>query len=120
MESLGKSQLTDDKDLIGTRITGCDSYTGEYNSECVKETGRDVVFGGSSVDTRKLHIYGYINGEGENASIRIRLNDKALELNISEDGSFETHLNCTSGGNYIMVDYNNFSGKIKLNAEYEM
>lgn len=35
-----------------------------------------------------------------------------------EDGYFETELRCTSGGNYVMVDYEDFAGTVEMTCEY--
>lgn len=119
-ENLGDSQITEDKDLIGTRALADDAYTGTYQADCGGNTGRDVVFGGGSIDIRKIHVYGTIHRDSGNAVVRIRLNEEVNELSVQDDGSFETDLSCTSGGNYIMVDYEDFQGSVELNAEYEL
>ena len=36
-----------------------------------------------------------------------------------ENGYFETNLSLESGGNYIMVNYEDFTGIIELYSEYE-
>lgn len=46
------------------------------------------------------------------------MNTVVTELETDENGNFETKLNMTSGGNYIMIDYKNFSGSVKLISEY--
>lgn len=119
-EAIGDSQLTGDEDLIGTRVltSGEDSYAGEYTADCDHVTGRDVVFGGASIDTRVLHLSGHIETTSGEARIRIRMNDEVIKLNADEDGYFETELKCTSGGNYVMVDYEDFAGTVEMTCEY--
>ncbi len=118
-ESLGKWQITEDKDLIGSRSPAGDDYTGQYQADCSGNTGRDVIFGGGSIESRKIHIHGIIKDDFGRAVVRIRQNENVTELDTQADGSFETDISCTSGGNYIMVDYRNFYGSIELYAEYE-
>lgn len=117
-KDLGESQITEDSDLIGSRSLAEDAYTGEYHSLCDGNTGKDVVFGGGSIDTKKLHVYGTIQKDSGSAVVRIRQNEKVTELEPQADGGFETTLSCSSGGNYIMIDYDNFQGNVELHSEY--
>lgn len=113
----GQSQITRESDLIGSRSLAEDAYTGEYRADCDGDTGRDVIFGGGSIDSRELHIYGTIQRDCGSAVVRIRQNREVMQLEPREDGRFETVINCASGGNYIMVDYADFHGSVELYAE---
>lgn len=119
-EAIGDSQLTEDEDLIGTRVLSSheDSYAGEYTADCDHVTGRDVVFGGASIQSREFFLSGTIEAESGKAIVRIRLNDEVIELETDTDGNFETTLKLESGGNYIMVVYEDFSGSVKMTCEY--
>ena len=115
---LGKSQLTDDADLYGTRTLTDedDSYAGKYVADCAETTGRDVVFGGASTNTREMVLTGSVTVDAGEATIRIRMNNEVTELEPEDDGSFEMNMFFESGGNYIMVDYDDFSGTVELNC----
>ncbi len=115
---LGQSQITEDKNLIGMRENKEDTYTGTYTSSCNGNTGRDVVFGGASIEERTLCVSGYVHDVYGQATIRIRMNDEVIMLQCDEDGYFSTTLNCSTGGNYIMVLYENFTGTVELSCEY--
>ena len=104
-EEIGSYQITSDKDLIGTRLLGEDAYVGRYLGECQGNTGRDVVFGGASIQARKLQVSGYVYTDSGKAVVRIRMNDEVMVLEPDEDGYFATELSLESGGNYIMVVY---------------
>lgn len=119
VEDLGDSQITRDQELIGVRTLAGDPYTGSYQASCTGDTGRDVIFGGASVGSRKLYVHGTIQAEDGQADVRIRLNREIQPLSVSENGSFQTVLELESGGNYIMIDYHGFTGKVKLMAEYQ-
>ena len=56
---VGSFQITSDHDLIGERGCGEDAYTGRYWAECEGNTGKDVIFGGASLEGRKLYVSGY-------------------------------------------------------------
>ena len=120
VEDVGCSQITDDKDLIGTRYlqNTADSYAGKYSADCSHVTGRDVIFGGASINSRELFLSGRIHPISGEAIVRIRLNNEITELEPDSDGSFETTLKLSSGGNYIMVVYEDFTGNIEMNCEY--
>lgn len=114
---IGRSQLTEDENLLGERCCH-DAYTGDYQAACSGNTGRDVVFGGASIEPRKLRVYGMVSATSGRAVVRIRQNEQVTELEPQEDGRFETTVSCASGGNYVMVDYENFQGDVELHAEY--
>lgn len=114
---IGQTQITEDDDLIGKR-TCEDAYTGRYDVKCNGETGRDVIFGGASINSRKLHVYGMLNTNSGTAVVRVRQNEDVTELEVQTDGSFEKDLTCSSGGNYIMVNYEDFCGTLELHVEY--
>lgn len=118
-EDLGASQITQDKNLIGERLCATDAYTGRYLADCDGNTGKDVVFGGASIESRKLYLSGCIITYSGQAVIRIRMNDEVIEVEPDEDGYFKAELNLDSGGNYIMVKYADFTGTVDLAAGYE-
>ena len=115
--SIGRSQLTCTDDLIGSRSCA-DSYTGQYSADCSSAFGCDVVFGGASVKERTLKISGYVRADSGSASVRVRQNWEVTELTPDAEGRFEAVFALSGGGNYIMVDYDQFSGAVELNVEY--
>ena len=115
---LGHSQITADENLIGTRVWGDDEYCGTYQAECTGVTGKNVVFGGAALSNRTLNLSGTIHSQSGKANIRIRQNDEVILLETDEHGAFSTQLSLESGGNYIMVQYEDFSGTVTLTSEY--
>lgn len=115
---LGRSQLTEDDGLIGTREAGEDAFTGAYHAALADATGRDVVFGGASILNRVLKLEGRIAAESGTAAVRIRMNDEVVELMPDADGWFMTEIHMGSGGNYIMIDYTDFIGKAEMHCAY--
>lgn len=119
VEDIGDSQITENGDLIGERLLADDdSYAGEYTAECTHMTGRDVVFGGASIQNRTLFLSGHIETESGKVTVRIRMNSEVVELEPDADGYIETTLKLDNGGNYIMVIYEDFSGTVEMNSEY--
>lgn len=120
VSEIGDSQITDNKELIGTRVLkdNADHYAGDYTAECDSVTGRDVIFGGASIHNRELLLSGTVQTESGKATVRIRLNEDVFDLEPDADGHIETTLKLGNGGNYIMVIYEDFSGTVEMNSEY--
>ena len=113
--SLSKSQITKDDDLIGERtLSDDDHYTGSYTAECSNTSGRDVVFGGASVYEKKLKVTAKVETTSGKATFRIRLGSEVEEHTVDEEGNLELVLELESGNIYIMIDYSDFSGSVEL------
>lgn len=117
-KDIGASQITKEEELIGKRQAGEDSYTGVYKANCEGSTGKDVIFGGASIDGRKLYVHGLVHSDQGKATIRVRRNWEVTELIPDENGYFETELSMDNGGNYIMVSYEMFEGIVEIVSEY--
>ncbi|MGN8630684.1 hypothetical protein ACTNEW_03635 [Blautia sp. HCP3S3_G3] len=115
-EALGKKQITKDSDLCGERTLeqSGDYYSGSYNAQVEQMTGRDVVFGGAGVEERTVICNGNIETKSGSAEIRVRMNEEVVYISPDDNGYFEKVLSFESGGNYIMVDYEDFTGSIDL------
>lgn len=116
---LGSSQITKENDLIGERTYEDQPFTGDYKSQCEQESGRDVIFGGGSVFERTIRLTGWIRTDAGSAKVRVRMNGEVLYPAVAEDGTVDLVLSMKGGGNYIMVDYDGFSGNVKLSATAE-
>lgn len=117
--SLSKSQITKDDDLIGERcLFDDDYYTGSYKAECENTDGRDVVFGGASVYEKKLKVTAKVETTSGKATFRIRLGSEVEEHTADEEGNLELDLEQKSGNIYIMVDYSEFIGSVAMTCEY--
>lgn len=113
------SQITRNNKLIGKRdFIEKDSYVGNYSSSCVSEKGRDVIFGGASVKDKKVVVKAKILTENGSATLRIRLGSEVREYKIDNKTPFEQTINLQGGGNYIMIDYDNFTGTVDMTSNY--
>lgn len=107
------SDVTSSAELIGKRENnGKDWFTGSYTAQCENETGRDTVFGGASARDKLIKVKAYIKTESGSAVIRLRMNGKVLEYTPDTDGRFEREFNFQNGGNYIMIDFDRFTGTV--------
>jgi len=116
---LSKSQITKDKDLIGSRtLEDNDYYIGSYSAECENADGRDVVFGGASVYEKKIKVTAKVETQSGSATFRIRLGSEVEEHTAAEDGNLELELELGGGNIYVMIDYEDFTGSVELISEY--
>lgn len=116
--ALGRSQITSDSELIGERFVETDSFTGEYTAQCRDDSGRDVIFGGGRIRSGKLFVSGKICVTQGSVTICARINQEKIKIPLEADGSFSVTLNLESGGNYVMIDYDDFTGSAKLSSAY--
>ncbi len=118
-EHLASSQFTEEKDLIGERAwTDENRYQGSYSAHCQAETGRDVIFGGASIQERKIKLKASAEAESGTATLRVRLGTAVEEHAL--EGELDLELDFSGGGNYVMVDYEDFTGTVTLEATDEM
>lgn len=114
--TLGASQITPDEELFGERVCHDSAYAGSYAAQCQGSTGKDVIFGGGSLQSHRLQVYGRIQADSGRAAVRIRMNEEVVILETDEKGCFETELRLGSGGNFIMVEYEDFYGTVELSS----
>ena len=65
-----------------------------------------------------IKVKAYIKTESGSAVIRLRMDGKVLEYTPDADGRFEHEFNFENGGNYIMIDFDRFTGTVQMTAEY--
>ncbi|MDE6470865.1 MAG: hypothetical protein K2L19_07610 [Eubacterium sp.] len=118
VEYLGSRQLTSKLNLIGERYDKIDDYTGSYKCSAENVTGRDVIYGGCSVDKIKLNLKGKSDTQSGELKIRVRLGYDVEYITINEDGAFDELLEFDGGGNYIIIEYKDFTGEIDVSTEY--
>lgn len=118
VEYLGRHQLTSKLNLIGERYDENDDYTGSYKCSVDNVTGRDVIYGGCSVDKIKLNLKGKVDTQSGELKIRVRYGYDVEYVTMNEDGSFDEILEFDSGGNYIIIEYKDFTGEIDVVTEY--
>ena len=72
----------------------------------------------ASARDKLIKVKAYIKTESGSAVIRLRMNGKVLEYTPDTDGRFEREFNFQNGGNYIMIDFDRFTGTVQMTAEY--
>ena len=98
VSSMGSLARTSEHKLIGTRTCGSDNYTGAYAATCRQARGKDVVFGGCSLQARRLQVTGSV---------------------ACQSGFVQLIVKNGSGGDwYLSVEYADFSGSVTLCSAY--
>lgn len=118
VQVLGKSQLTSNEHLIGSRYERKDDYAGGYMCLADSVTGRDIPYGGCSTKNRKLMLTGKINRQHGNVNIHIRYGSECEDIQFDGKGYIEKELSFCGGGNYIVIEYENFVGEVDIKTEY--
>ncbi len=116
VEFLGGIRLTDDIFLSGERSSSRDGYSGEYVTNVKNKTGTETVFGGTSLYEKDLEVIAKIDGSG-GAYIKLTAGWEETVLEPDEDGKIEYNFDCESGGNYIEVVYEDFTGEVRVRVE---
>lgn len=119
LKTVSRAHLTSDRKLIGKRsYTDRDQYIGKYSSDCNRANGRDVIFGGASVETRRIRLSVLTEAKSGSVSIRICLGTDTEDYVPDENGIFEKEIVFEGAENYIMLDYKNFTGTVALSSAY--
>ena len=79
LSSLGGFQRTSKQQLYGMRLDGEDAYTGTYQADCRNVRGKDVVFGGCSIQTRTLWLTGTVGARNGIVEIYVLNGEKEKE-----------------------------------------
>lgn len=118
VSQIGQMQITKSESLIGIR--NCmDAYTGDYNTSCGGITGREVIFGGASVKERTITLFGVVHTISGTVKIGVRQNWEIHVCTPEKDGTFSMMVTFSGGGNYVLIDYNDFEGEVYLQSVYE-
>ncbi len=128
--SISKYELTKEKDLKGKRKLGRNDYVGSYEAEYTGFSGREYLFGGTSVEwengtelkvTYSLRIQSgtaalyWLSSEDEH----IIFGEKEVHMiaEISSDDVYEITL--TAGDNFIVVEGDQFTGSLSIKVTDE-
>lgn len=116
---VGDFNLTKDSKLKGHRTFGKDHYVGEYKVEYENFTGKEILFGGTTIERDNgdsIHLKIEVLDSLGDLNIYMRLKDKKDNI-VSDDGIYEYEFNVKDGSNYFIIEADNYSGKINVNIE---
>ncbi len=120
LQAIGDNNLTSDKELQGERESGEDSYVGTYQAEYDDFTGKEIIFGGTSLERdsgNKINISCNLNIEKGTIQLLLQTGDNAPQVLCDSSGEYSETIELPSASNYIIVQSENFTGSIKLTVE---
>lgn len=114
-ETTGDMVLTKNYKLKGKREFGEDHYVGTYKVTYKKFKGEEVLFGGTTIEREDANIHIKLNIDESDGNIKVimKLKEKE-EILATEDGAYEFDFNIKDGSNYLVIDADNYSGKIDM------
>ena len=118
--SAGELQLTNKKALVGEKSPGEDDYTGEYIAEYKKFTGKEYIFGGTTIDRKagnEIKVDCNLKIEEGTAKLMFVSGSNEPEVLIEKSGEWSGNIEIPEGGNYLYIEADNYSGKIELCVE---
>lgn len=119
LQHFSEYALTKDRDLIGYKTKGEDTYTGSYTAEYDGFNGKEYLFGGTGLErdngndltiTYKLQV--------TSGSAKLFWLDKDDESIITEADSADTDsITLNEGDHYLVFEGENFSGALRVTVE---
>ena len=97
VSSMGSLARTSEHKLIGTRTCGSDNYTGAYAATCRQARGKDVVFGGCSLQARRLQVTGSVACQSGFVQLIVKNGSDELWLTPDANGNISQELPAGAG-----------------------
>ena len=116
IEFFGNDSLTSDKELKGKREYGVDHYVGTYNADYDGYTGKEILFGGTSLKRKNSdHITIKIQLEKEDGNIKVinRLGEKDVTI-LEDSGEYDNAVYIEGMSYYLIVELDNFKGNLQV------
>lgn len=115
-KTLGDLSLTKDNSLKGIRNFGIDHYVGTYKVEYKNFSGKEILFGGTTIERKKdNNIKINIEVNDSKGNLEIIMNTKNNEQVLAtKDGIYEYEFNVQDGSNYLLIAGTKYSGKINI------
>lgn len=120
LQAVGDNNLTSDKKLQGDREFGEDSYVGTYQAEYDDFTGKEIIFGGTSLERdsgNEISISCDLTIEDGTMQLLLQTGDNDPQVLCDSSGEYSETIELPSASNYIIVQSENFAGSIKLTVE---
>ncbi len=120
LQAVGDNNLTSGGKLQGVREFGGDSYVGTYQAEYDDFTGKEIVFGGTSLERdsgNEVNISCDLDIDDGAAQLLLQSGDNTLQVLCETSSSYSETIELPSASNYIIVQAENFTGSINLTVE---
>lgn len=116
----GGGALTDDKSLQGERTFGADEYAGTYQAEYQSFSGREILFGGASLERKAddtLHIESNVNAQSGEVEIYWTSGESEPELLFHGAGEHSATIQLKGGWEYLSIEGTEFAGDVRIEME---
>ena len=117
LQAVGDNNLTNNKDLQVTRQLGEDSYVGTYQADYDDFTGKEIVFGGTSLERdagNEINISCDLQITDGTVKLLLQTGDSDPQILSNEDGSYSDTIELPAASNYIVIESENFTGTVNL------
>lgn len=115
INKLGNESLNKDKNLIGDREFGNDSYVGTYSTQYDSFTGNETIFGGTGLERANKEFTLQYKVEVKEGSFKLVLitgADEEVIVEATEEGTYRYDFN--QSDLYIKIVGNDFSGDLEI------
>lgn len=119
LQHTSPNALTRDRELIGKRSMGADSYTGSYTADYREFDGEEILFGGTSLHRdggNKLTVRYSLKITSGSASLYwMEQGTRHPITSGTTQGAYE--INLSEGDNYVALSGSNFTGELSVIIE---
>lgn len=120
LESIGNNNLTGNKKLQGNREFGEDSYVGTYKADYDNFTGKEILFGGTSLDRdagNEIHISCDLDIGSGTAKVILQTGNDESKILCETSQRYSEVIELSAASNYIIIQAENFMGSCELTVE---
>ena len=113
----GNSVLTSENSLQGERIAGVDNYVGTYSAEYNDFSNTEYLFGGTDIERENgsdLSVTCTLQIDSGTAKVFWLSGSEEPVILIETNGTYNETITLPSGGNYIGIECENFTGSIEM------
>lgn len=116
----GNTVLTSENSLQGERITGIDNYVGTYSAKYDNSSKKEYLFGGTDIkrETKNdISITCTLEINSGTAKVFWVSGSEEPTTLIETNGIYNETITLPSGGNYIGIECESFTGSIEIKIE---
>ncbi len=120
LQKIGSRTLTRSGQLQGVRHFGADKYCGDYQAEYSSFSGKELLFGGTSVERAEgntLEISCRLNITSGQAKLIFQSGSKKEEILTDQSGCYTGTITLPAASNYIAIAGTSFSGSVTLEIQ---
>ena len=119
LEKIGSRSLTRSGKLQGERRFGIDKYCGEYQADYSGFSGKELLFGGTSLDRSNgssLEISCRLNSTSGQAKLIFQSGSETEQILTDQTGYYTGTITLPAASNYIAIAGDSFSGSVELDV----